>query len=185
MNELLFFLEIVLTFGCVVAAKKIFGKAGLIAWIAIAMILANLTVVKTVNLFGIDATLGNIMFASTFLAGDMLNENYGRQAAHKGILVGLGGVLVFMVCTQISLLYTPSTTDVSHDAMALLFALNLRTSIASVAMCILANWLNVSGMLTFFQPRTSYAASPSDFLYCTGLIPPNDSFIRSSLYQRI
>ena len=107
MNELLFFLEIVLTFGCVVAAKKIFGKAGLIAWIAIAMILANLTVVKTVNLFGIDATLGNIMFASTFLAGDMLNENYGRQAAHKGILVGLGGVLVFMVCTQISLLYTP------------------------------------------------------------------------------
>ena len=55
MNELLFFLEIVLTFGCVVAAKKIFGKAGLIAWIAIAMILANLTVVKTVNLFGIDA----------------------------------------------------------------------------------------------------------------------------------
>lgn len=95
MNELLFFLEIVLTFGCVVAAKKIFGKAGLIAWIAIAMILANLTVVKTVNLFGIDATLGNIMFASTFLAGDMLNENYGRQAAHKGILVGLGGVLVF------------------------------------------------------------------------------------------
>ena len=139
MNELLFFLEIILTFGCVVAAKKIFGKAGLIAWIAIAMILANLTVVKTVDLFGIDATLGNIMFASTFLAGDMLNENYGRQAAHKGILVGLGGVLVFMICTQISLLYTPSATDVSHDAMALLFALNLRTSVASVAMCILAN----------------------------------------------
>ena len=44
---------------------------------------------------------------------------------------------------------------------------------------------DIMGMLTFFQPRTSYAASPSDFLYCTGLIPPNDSFIRSSLYQRI
>ena len=144
MNELLFFIEIVLTFGCVVAAKKIFGKAGLIAWIAIAMILANLTVVKTIDLFGIEATLGNIMFASTFLAGDMLNENYGRQAAHKGILVGLAGVLVFMVCTQISLLYTPSTYDISQEAMALLFTLNLRTSIASVAMCILANWLNVS-----------------------------------------
>ena len=141
MNEALFFIEIILTFGCVVAAKKIFGKAGLIAWIAIAMILANLTVVKTIDLFGIEATLGNIMFASTFLAGDMLNENYGRQAAHKGILVGLAGVLVFMVCTQISLLYTPSTSDISQEAMALLFTLNLRTSIASVAMCILANWL--------------------------------------------
>lgn len=144
MNEALFFIEIILTFGCVVAAKKIFGKAGLIAWIAIAMILANLTVVKTIDLFGIEATLGNIMFASTFLAGDMLNENYGRQAAHKGILVGLAGVLVFMVCTQISLLYTPSTSDISQEAMVLLFTLNLRTSIASVAMCVLANWLNVS-----------------------------------------
>lgn len=144
MNEALFFIEIILTFGCVVAAKKIFGKAGLIAWIAIAMILANLTVVKTIDLFGIEATLGNIMFASTFLAGDMLNENYGRQAAHKGILIGLAGVLVFMVCTQISLLYTPSTSDISQEAMVLLFTLNLRTSIASVAMCVLANWLNVS-----------------------------------------
>ena len=56
MNELLFFLEIVLTFGCVVAAKKIFGKAGLIAWIAIAMSRANLTVVKSVPLCGSDAT---------------------------------------------------------------------------------------------------------------------------------
>ncbi len=84
------------------------------------------------------------MFASTFLAGDMLNETTVGKLLIKEILVGLGGVLVFMVCTQIRLLYTPSTTDVSHDAMALLFALNLRTSIASVAMCILANWLNVS-----------------------------------------
>ena len=38
------------------------------------------------------------------------------------------------------------------------------------------------GMLTFFCPKT-YAASPKDLLYCTGLIPPNDSLILSSLYQ--
>lgn len=38
-------------------------------------------------------------------------------------------------------------------------------------------------MLTFFEPKTSYAASPSDLLYCAGLIPPNDTFIRLSLYH--
>lgn len=143
MNGLLFILEIVLTFGCVVAAKQLFGKVGLIAWIAIAMILANLTVVKTVDLFGINTTLGNIMFASTFLAGDMLNENYGRKAARNGIIVGICAILVFMACTQICLLYTPSTSDISQDSMAVLFTLNLRTSIASIVMCLLANLASV------------------------------------------
>ena len=38
------------------------------------------------------------------------------------------------------------------------------------------------GMLTFFR-ADPYAASPKDCLYCTGLIPPSDSFIRPSLYQ--
>lgn len=36
------------------------------------------------------------------------------------------------------------------------------------------------GMLTFFRPR-AYAASPKDFLYCMGLIPPSDIFILPSL----
>lgn len=39
-------------------------------------------------------------------------------------------------------------------------------------------------MLTFFCPKT-YAASPNDLLCCIGLIPLNDIFILSSLYQRM
>ena len=144
MNEFIFFTEIILTFGCVVLAKRFFGEIGLIAWIAVAMVLANLTVVKTVTLFGISATLGNVMFASTFLAGDMLNENYGKKSARKGIIIGICSVVAFMVCTQICLLYTPDASDVAQGAMAVLFTLNLRTSIASVAMCLLANLLNIS-----------------------------------------
>ena len=38
-------------------------------------------------------------------------------------------------------------------------------------------------MLTFFQPKTSYAASPSDIPYWAGLIPPNDTSMRFSLYR--
>jgi len=142
-NELIFVLEIVFTFGCVVAAKKFFGRVGLIAWIAVAMVLANLTVVKTVDLFGINTTLGNIMFASTFLAGDMLNENYGKRTAQRGIIIGVSAVVVFMVCTQVGLLYQPAQIDIAHESMTTLFALNLRTSISSVVVLLLANLLNV------------------------------------------
>lgn len=143
MNELLFVIEIVLTFGCVVAFGKLFGKNGLAAWIAVAMILANLTTPKAITLFGIDATLGTIMFASTFLATDIMTERYGGNEARKGVAIGIGGALVFMVCTQIALLYTPSASDFASASMADLFALNLRMSIASITMCLLANLADV------------------------------------------
>lgn len=54
-----------------------------------------------------------------------------------------------------------------------------RSTLRGMGMC-LHFW--PTGMLTFFR-ADPYAASPKDCLYCTGLIPPSDSFIRPSLYQ--
>lgn len=143
MNELLLVIEVVLTFGAVVLAKKLFGKAGLMAWTAVAMILANLTVVKCVPMFGLDVTLGNVMFASTFLATDMIVELYGDKEAKLSILMGVCATVCFMVCTQVTLLYVPTAFDIAQEPMATLFALNLRSSIASIACCMLANLADV------------------------------------------
>lgn len=143
MNELLLLAEVVLTFGCVVMAQKLFGKYGLMAWTAIAMILANLTVVKTVPMFGLEVTLGNVMFASTFLATDMLVELYSDKEAKQSIMMGVCATLCFVACTQFALMYTPSAFDVAQEPMAALFALNLRSSIASIVCCMLANLADV------------------------------------------
>lgn len=143
MNEVLFIIEIILTFGAVVLAARWFGKEGLTAWVAVAIILANLTTPKAVTLFGIDATLGTIMFASTFLATDIMTERYGGDAARRAVVVGICAACVFIVCSQIALLYVASPFDVAGPAMAGLFALNIRTTFASVAMCLLANLADV------------------------------------------
>ena len=47
------------------------------------MIIANIQVIKTVEIFGISATLGNVMFASIYLATDILNDIYGRRVAKE------------------------------------------------------------------------------------------------------
>ena len=39
-------------------------------------------------------------------------------------------------------------------------------------------------MLTFLRPKT-YTASPKDLLYCMGLIPPSDIFIRERQSSRV
>ncbi|KDE22505.1 hypothetical protein EF83_17085, partial [Bacillus subtilis] len=64
---------------------KGFGKMGLFVWIGFATVCANLQVVKTVELFGLTATLGNVMYGTIFFATDVLNEKYGPAEARKAV----------------------------------------------------------------------------------------------------
>jgi len=51
--------------------------------------------------------------------------------------------IIFVVSTQISLLYIPDTTDLAQESMKNLFGINLRTSIASLTMYFLSNILGI------------------------------------------
>ena len=67
MNEIYWFLMLVLNFGAILLIYRKFGKSGLFIWIPISTIIANLQVLKFVELFGIEATLGNIVYATSSL----------------------------------------------------------------------------------------------------------------------
>lgn len=143
MNELLFFGAIILAFPCVALVGKLFGKYGLIAWVAIATILANILTAKQVTLFGLDVTLGSIMFSSTYLATDILSERCGLKTARKAVNIGMMSALVFIATSQYCLLFTPNAFDFVNDSMKNLFAISLRITSASVALFYLANLADV------------------------------------------
>ena len=86
-NELLWLLLIAVNFGIVILAYRLFGKLGLYAWIGVAIIIANIQVLKTVELFTMVATLGNIIYGTTFLTTDILSEVYGKAAAKKAVFI--------------------------------------------------------------------------------------------------
>ena len=83
MNELLWLAMLAVNFGFILIIYRLFGKTGLYAWVPIAAIVANIQVVKLVALVGMTATLGNIVYASSFLVTDILSEIYGKKAAKK------------------------------------------------------------------------------------------------------
>ena len=143
MNEILLIIEIIIVFSMLVLAKKLFGKSGLFMWIAIASILANIQVTKTVDILGLSSTLGNVLFASNFLATDILVECYGIKESKKGVYIGLFSVIAFIVISQITLLFTPSSVDIAHDSMKQLFSLTPRVCIASITMFFLSNIADV------------------------------------------
>ena len=142
-NNVLIFIEVLVVFSLLVLNHKFLGKEGVIAWVPIATILANVITAKNVNVFGLSTAIGTVMFASTFLATDILSECYSKQDAKKAVYLGLFADVVLIISTQIALHYIPSEFDYAHDAMETLFALNLRISIASAVMYVVANLTDV------------------------------------------
>ncbi|MDO5549411.1 MAG: queuosine precursor transporter [Eubacteriales bacterium] len=142
-NEVLFFVSLIAAFTAVVMAHKFFGKEGLFAWIAVATILANILVTKQIRLFGLDATMGNIMFASIYLCTDILSEIQGIQQSKKAIRIGLCAALLFVAVSQSAILFQPNKMDIISEPMAELFAMSARTTIASVTMFYLANLADI------------------------------------------
>ena len=136
-------MSVIGVFSGMLVIKKLLGKEGLIGWIGIASILANILIVKSVTLIGMNATLGNVLFASNFLATDMLTENYSYRDAKKGVLFGAVSVIAFLIITQVALVYTPCVGDIAQESFQTIFSLTPRITLASVTLFILSNFVDI------------------------------------------
>ena len=143
MNTGLLFISIVLVFGSLLLVYKLIGKSGIIGYMGVATIIANIMICKSVDLLGMSATLGNVMFASNFLATDILTENYGVKEAKKGVIFALFAAVGFLVTTQIALQFRANAYDFAQDSMETLFTLTPRITLASVSLFAVSNYVDV------------------------------------------
>lgn len=143
MNTLLFFITVIVTFGGVTLVSKFFGKNGLFAWLGMSVVVANILVCKCVDLFGLSATLGNVLFGSVFLVTDILTERFGVRTAKQAVWVGLSFEIISLVLIQIALLFIPNELDTVQSSMSLVFGLFPRTIFASITMFIFSNRLDI------------------------------------------
>ena len=131
-NEILIILSVLVIYGGVVAFYRFFGKGGLLAFSVMATILANIEVLMLVNAFGIEMTLGNVLFASTFLITDILSENHSRKDANKAVVISTLSSVMFIFISQMWLLYTPSENDWAGGAFHTIFTSTPRIVCASL-----------------------------------------------------
>ena len=143
MNIIYGFINIIVTFSLVVLIERLFKKEGLYVWLSIATILANLTVCKMIDVFSFTTSLGNVLFASTFLATDIMSEKYGKKDAKKGVYISIFSSITFIIITQLTLLFIPSSDDVVNEAMKTLFSISIRTMTASMVMFFISNMADI------------------------------------------
>src|SRR5690606_12976742 len=141
-NELLWLAMLLANFLLIIFAYKLFGKWGLIMWIPVSVIVVNIQVVQTVKLFGLAATLGNIVYATSFLVTDILSENYGKQEAKKAVWIGFFSLISMTLLMNLALYFRPLAGDdfslITHEATATIFKLMPRIAVASLAAYLLS-----------------------------------------------
>lgn len=143
-NEIILVLSLLIAYGSLVVSQKFLGKTGIYGWIAICTILADIEVTILITAFGLEQTLGNTLFAATFLGTDILSELYGKKESRTGAIIGIVSTIAFMVFSFIWQMYTPSANDWAMPFVKELFANTPRMLFASLIAFAVSEVLDVN-----------------------------------------
>ncbi len=143
MNELILILSLIVIYGIVLLSYVLFGRAGLYCTSAFCTVMANIEALVLIKAFGMEQTLGNILFAATFLVTDILSECEGKKYANKAVWVGIFCSVFFLILSQSWFLYKPADTDTAMPAIREIFSNTPRLIAASLAVYVLSQFFDV------------------------------------------
>lgn len=153
MNEILWLGFALIDLAITLAVFRFFGRAGLLSMIVFNLIICNIQVLKTVELFGLTTTLGNILYAGVFLATDILSEFYGKEKAQEGVKLGFLALILSTLYMNIALLFVPATDDFAQPHLQAIFSFMPRVGAASLLAYTVSQWHDVWAF-HFFKEKT-------------------------------
>lgn len=131
-NNIILILSLFVTYTIVLILFRIFQEQGLFLWTIIATIAANIEALMVIHAFGMEMTLGNILFASTFLVTDIASELYGKKITQKTVILGIATSIIFILISQSWMLYQPAASDWATPAIHEIFSNTPRVMCASL-----------------------------------------------------
>ena len=164
-NELLLIGSVISIYGVVLLAYRFFGKSGMYVMTAVATILANIEVLLLVNAFGMEMTLGNVMFASTYLVTDIMSENEGKKSASKAVWLGVFVSAIMLIFTQYWMLYKPSGSDWAMEHIKAIFSTTPRLLFASFTGYIISQRFDVWLYHKWWKFTTDKTGDKKKFLW--------------------
>lgn len=132
MNEALFFAHVIFVLGFILIAYKM-GSSTLTSLVVLLGILANVFVVKQMDLFYWTVTCSDVFAIGGILGLNLLQEGWGQEAASKAIRVSLLCQIFFVAMAQVHLLYVPSVADKTQEAFSMILSSSPRIVFASIA----------------------------------------------------
>jgi uncharacterized integral membrane protein (TIGR00697 family) len=149
-QEWLWLFTVMADLGFAVLCYRLFGRVGLYGVIVFSLLLANIMGPKLTMVFGLQTSMGVIIYSSIFFATDLLSEKYGRAEAQRAVLLGFFISIALVLMTQLSMLYMPTTAPETaefastvHAATVTLFDYTPRFVFGSLLAYLLSQSLDV------------------------------------------
>ena len=126
-QETLWFATIAIDLGFAILLFRLFGRQGLYASMVISLLLANLQGPKLTEIFGLQTSMGVILYSSIYFATDLLSERYGKAEATRAVMIGFTVSVIIIVMISTSLFYLPATAPQTAE-----LALNMHLATATL-----------------------------------------------------
>ena len=141
-NEILLLTTIIFDLAFVLLSLR-FGKSGVICTVVVNVILVNVFGNKLISLFGFTTNSGNVFYASTFLAANILAEQFGKKDVTKAIWVGFLGFIMFVMIGQFTIRFIGDPlSETMNTALYTVFQAAPRIAFASIVAYICSQYTN-------------------------------------------
>lgn len=164
-NELILLGSLLISFLGVIVFFRLAGKAGLYAWTVFVTIGANIEVMILIRAFGMEQTLGNTLFAASFLTTDILSEIYGKKASGRAVRIGIATNIAFILLTMTWMCYHPSSQDWAMPSIQTIFRNTPRMMLASLAAYAVSQIHDVWAYHTWWKFTTRRFGDSKKFLW--------------------
>ena len=138
-NEIIWLGYLIFNYSAILLAYRYWGKVGLLIFVPLSVVLANIQVLKMMHLFGIDTTMGNIAFGGVFLVSDILSEIEGKKYARKIVGIGFVTMIFTTIVMNWAIAVKPATIDTFQPHLVAIFGMEItelsvvRITVASLA----------------------------------------------------
>jgi queuosine precursor transporter len=170
-NELLFLMHTCLIMSAVLVAL-LYKKEGLITFIGLAGVFANLFVSKQIQLFSLTVTASDVYMIGASLSLNVLQELYGRSITRRAIWIAFFCQIVFVLMSILHCAYFPSPADISQSHYCAILSNLPRLVAASLFAYNAAEWTNYGIFLLlqkligsrWFAGRSFIASASAQFI---------------------
>ncbi len=159
-TEVVWFIMLILCFLSILVFLRLFGYVGLYVYSAIAIIAANIQVLKQANFNFFSSinekiipfyepspiALGTILFASTFLCTDILSEYYGKEKARKNVLIGFFSFFLMTILMLVTIGIQPAEDEwvsMVQESLAILFTPMTSIFVASMIAYLISQYFDI------------------------------------------
>lgn len=180
-NELMLILSLIGIYGAVIVWFMIFGENGLMCFSAVATITANIEVLILIKAYGMEQTLGNVLFGATFLITDILSETKGKKTSQKAVNISMFASVCFILISQSWFLYTPSENDMIFSSIVSVFSNTPRVMITSLIVYFISQRFDVWAYHKWWNFTTKKFGDPKKYLWLRN----NGSTLLSQLINNV